>query len=71
MFKIPTILTADELIDKAYKRGTKLKPVQEKDRIWRARKTSMNKINIIASVIDSTLAKYITKFPSFDNLPRF
>ncbi len=71
MFKIPTILTSDELIDKAYKRGTKLKTIKEKDKIYRARKISINKINIINSVIGSTLSKYITRFPSFDSLPRF
>jgi GTP1/Obg family GTP-binding protein len=36
MFKLPTILTADELIDKAYKRGAKAKPVKDRDRVARA-----------------------------------
>lgn len=71
MFKLSTILTADELIDKAYKRGAKAKPVKDRDRVARARKSSIDKINIINDVIDSTLSKYVKIFPSFDNIPKF
>jgi nucleolar GTP-binding protein len=64
-------MTADELIDKAYKRGAKAKPVKDRDKVMRARRSSIDKINIINDVINSTLSKYVSIFPSFDNLPRF
>ena len=64
MFKIPPILSADELLDKAF---GKAKRIKERDRKAR----TINKLSTVKQILNNTLQKYVKAFPSFDNLHRF
>jgi nucleolar GTP-binding protein len=70
MFEIPTILTAEELLDKGFRRAQKVQ-VTDPDFRFRMQKLNKSKVDSLASVIDSTLEKYIKAFPSFNNLSPF
>jgi nucleolar GTP-binding protein len=66
-FRIPTILSSQELLDKAFSRATKL-TVQDTSAFHQPRKTAMARVSSVGDTIDTTLAKYIKAFPSFDRL---
>lgn len=70
MFRIPTILTSDELLDKAFKKAASVQVIA-KNRQKRNRKTATAKVKKAASTISSTLNRYIKAFPSFDSLSGF
>jgi nucleolar GTP-binding protein len=70
MYKIPPILTPDELIDKAFKRANKVQ-VTARDRATKNKKMAIAKVRKASNTISSTLNKYIKSFPSFDNIPIF
>lgn len=70
MYRIPTILTSDELLDKAFKKASKV-AVNDKNKFYRNKKLAISKLYSISDTIDATLIKYITKFPSFDNMSKF
>lgn len=59
MFRLPWIVTADELVDRAFRRATKGSPDGRK-KIQRAR-----------DVITGELQRYVKGFPSFDQLHPF
>ncbi len=69
-FKIPPVLNADRLMDKAYKRASK---VQKRgvDREDGYRKTVSAKLKLVNKILESTLKRYEESFPSFDQLPPF
>ncbi len=69
MFRIPTILTSDELLDKAFKRASSMQVVVKGRR--RNEKLAEAKVKKASSTIASTLNRYIKAFPSFDNLSAF
>lgn len=64
MFNIPPVLTSDELLDKAFGRARKIS--QKDKKIER-----INKISSVKHILDSTLHKYVSQFPSFNNLHPF
>lgn len=64
MFKIPNVLDADALLDKAFGRAKK---IAERDRKARA----INKVSTVKMILNNTLQKYVKAFPSFDKLHRF
>ena len=64
MFKIPPILNADKLLDKAFGRAKK---IRSKDK----REKTINKISTVKQLLNNTLQKYVKAFPSFDNLHKF
>ena len=70
MFKIPTVLTADELIDKAFRKASRV-TVTGKSRIDLIRKKNTAKISSVSDSVSSTLRRYVKRFPSIDNLPPF
>jgi nucleolar GTP-binding protein len=70
MFEIPTILTAEELLEKAFRRASKVQ-VSDPDFRFRMQKLNKAKVDSLSSTIDSTLEKYVKAFPSYDNLPPF
>lgn len=70
MFNIPTIMTADELIDKAFKRASRVN-VTGRSKIDMIRKKNIAKISSSADVISSALKKYVEAFPTIDDLPPF
>lgn len=59
MFRLPWIVTADTLVDRAFRRATKGSP-EDRQKILRAR-----------DVITAELKRYVAGFPSFDQLHPF
>ncbi|UCG68215.1 MAG: 50S ribosome-binding GTPase [Thermoplasmata archaeon] len=70
MYKIPTILTPDELLDKAFKKANKVQVVV-KDKSKKRKKTAIAKVRKASNAISSTLSRYVKSFPSFDAIPIF
>lgn len=70
MLKIPMILTAEKLLDKAF-RKTKKTQVADKHPFYKKKKTIIAKTESFAAVIISTLEGYVKNFPSIENLPSF
>lgn len=70
MFLIPTIMTSQEILDKASRRSMKVQ-VSDSDYRFRMQKLNLSKVDSFSSVIDSTLEGYVKAFPSFGNLPPF
>jgi nucleolar GTP-binding protein len=72
MYKIPTILTSDELLDKLFHKASKITENQKiKKKVIRKKKMVMAKLSVISDSFDSTVSKYLTAFPSFDQVHRF
>jgi nucleolar GTP-binding protein len=70
VFRIPTILRSDELLNKAFKKASKV-VVSGKKGIDRRKKLSKAKIESLSQTIDSTLKKYVKSFPTIDDLHPF
>lgn len=70
MYKIPTILTPDEIIDKAFKKAKKVQVVV-KNKSEKQRKIAIAKVRKASNTISSTLNRYVKSFPSFDMIPTF
>jgi len=70
MFEIPTIMTSQEILDKANRRAQKVQ-VADPDFRFRMQKLNRSKVESFAGVIDATLERYIKAFPSFNRLPPF
>ncbi len=62
--KIPTILTAQEILDKAFKKAEKIGYKGKRD-------DSLNRINSFSDTVSHTLRRYVKKFPSIDDLIPF
>ncbi len=69
-FKIPPVLDADRLMDKAFRRASKVQK-RGKDREDGYRKTVAGKLKTVSKVLEQTLKRYEKSFPSFDQLPPF
>ena len=68
--EIPTIGTADELIDRALRRASRVEEsVRNTD--YRARLTAVRKIHSVADNIANPLHSYVKVFPSFDTIHLF
>jgi len=70
MFKIPTILTSDELLDKAFKQASKV-DVRGRTRLETVRESNIAKVNAASDILVTTLGKYVKAFPSVDRLDPF
>jgi len=70
MSKIQTVMTSDEIIDKAFRKASKIN-VEEKIRVFRLRKTSAARISSVADTISTIMGGYVSSFPNFDAVPRF
>ncbi|MDH7509153.1 MAG: 50S ribosome-binding GTPase [Methanomassiliicoccales archaeon] len=68
--KIPTILYSKELLDKAFKKASKIQK-EGLDRVDKVRKTAISKISVAGDIISSNLAKYVKAFPSFSKTNEF
>ncbi len=62
--KLPTVLTADELIDKIFRRASRVDGRNPKEK-------SLNKLSTISNVSRDYFRKIIQAHPSYDNLPDF
>ncbi len=54
MLEIPTISTADELIDRAFRRAAKVQ-IADRERLYRLKKSSIAKLQSVSQLLDSTL----------------
>ncbi len=70
MFKIPTILRSQEILNKANNRSMKVQ-ITDPDFRFRMQKLNKSKVDSFAGIVESTLEKFVKAFPSFDNLPPF
>jgi len=66
-WKIPTVLTTDEIIDKAFRAASKIKPANTWEKSH-PRSTHIKKINVVSNVVQSKLSIYIRRFPSVNEL---
>ena len=70
MFELPSILTAEALLDKAFGRAAKA-TAKGPDRATRARNLAVARVRVAGETITGTLRGYVTGFPSLDRLPAF
>ena len=70
MFELPSILTAESLLDKAFGRAAKATATGP-DRATRARSLAIARVRGAGQAIDATLRGYVKGFPSLDRLPAF
>jgi len=70
MFDIPTILSADELLDKAFRKASKV-DYEGRTRIDTVRETNISKLKSASDTIVSTMGKYVKAFPSIDRQSPF
>jgi nucleolar GTP-binding protein len=68
--QIPTILTSSELLDKAFKRASKIKK-KGSDRTDTARKNALARMTTSGDIISATLGKYVKSFPSLQKGEEF
>jgi len=69
-FRIPTVLSADELMDKSFKRASKITK-KGADALDGKKKTALAKVTASADIVISTLGSYIDKFPRMDKKEDF
>ncbi len=62
--KLPTVLTAEELIDKIFRRAAKVEGRNSKEK-------ALNKLSTISNVSRDYFRKIIEAHPSYDSLPNF
>lgn len=70
MFDIPTVLTADEILDKAFRRASKV-DLQGRTRLETVREVNIAKLKSSSDTIVSTMGKYVKAFPSIDRQSPF
>ncbi len=70
MLELPSILRADEVLDKALGRAAKA-TAKGPDRATRAKNLAVAKVQRAGQTIESTLHGYVKAFPSLDRLPPF
>jgi len=63
--RVPTVLSADELMDKSFKRAAKITK-KGSDALDGKKKTALAKVTASGDIVTSTLNGYITKFPRVD-----
>ncbi len=69
--KIPTVLTSQEIIDKAFSRASKIEVPYESSLERRVRNEVINRISTIESITCSHLDKLVKRFPSSEKLHPF
>ena len=69
--KIPTVLTAEEIIDKMFRRSKKVEVPLSKNRLTFHKNLSIAKIYTARDVAVSTLQKYVSSFPYINKLHPF
>jgi len=70
MFDIPTVLSADEILDKAFRKASKV-DYEGRTRIDTVRETNISKLKSVSDTIVSTMGKYVKAFPSIDRQSPF
>jgi nucleolar GTP-binding protein len=70
MFDIPTVLSADELLDRAFKKASKV-DFGGMTRIETVRETNIRKLKSSSDTIVTTMGRYVKAFPSLEKLSPF
>jgi len=68
--KIPIILTAEEILDRAFNRSKKIQ-INDRNALYRNKKTIISKTDSFATNVIVTLENYVKEFPSIGRLPLF
>ena len=68
--KIPVILTAEEILERAFN-GSKKIQINDRNALYKKKKTIIAKTDSFATNVTVTLEKYVKEFPSIDQLPSF
>ncbi|MDE0707955.1 MAG: 50S ribosome-binding GTPase [Candidatus Poseidoniales archaeon] len=69
---IPTVLTVEELLDKAFSKAKKAgDAVVDKDRTFRTRKQMTRMVGSAGDSLSSTLLMWVRRWPSLDKMSRF
>lgn len=68
--RIPTVMTADELIDSAFRKASRI-TISQKDAFSELKATETARVRAVQNGLAATLQKYVKKFPSFDGLGPF
>jgi nucleolar GTP-binding protein len=64
-FKIPTVLTSEELMDKAYHRASKISKTGT-NALDGKKKTALAKVTASGDIVETTLQGYVERFPRID-----
>lgn len=70
MFEIPTVLLADEILDRAFRKASKV-DFQGNTRIETVKEINIGKMKSISDTIVTTMGKYVKAFPSYERLSPF
>jgi nucleolar GTP-binding protein len=70
MFDIPTVLRADELLDRAFRKASKV-DLHGITRLETVRESNIAKLKSISDIISDTMGKYVKGFPSIGKLSPF
>lgn len=70
MFDIPTVLSADELLDKAFKRASKA-DYEGRTRLETVREINIAKLKSVSDTIVTAMGRYVKAFPSIERLSPF
>lgn len=68
--RIPTIMTADEIIESSFRRASKI-TVHQADAFQRLKATEQARVRSVQNHVAAVLQKYVKRFPSFDGLSPF
>ncbi|HUR68625.1 MAG TPA: GTPase [Candidatus Thermoplasmatota archaeon] len=68
--RIPTVMSADEIIDSAFRKASKI-TISNPDRFMGVKATETSRIRSVQNGIAAVLQRYVKRFPSFDGLPPF
>jgi nucleolar GTP-binding protein len=70
MFDIPTVLSADEILDKAFRKASKA-DYEGPTRLDTVRELNISKLKSASDTIVSTMGSYVKAFPSLERLSPF
>jgi nucleolar GTP-binding protein len=70
MKRIQTVLSSDEMLDKAFRRVKKVRISNEKG-LKRIKSEAIGRLNALANTLSAQLNKYVRAFPSIDQLHPF
>jgi nucleolar GTP-binding protein len=68
--KVPTVLSAKEILDKAFLKANKIE-VPDPEKYHRVRKTEEAQMRHIADVLADTLGAYVKAFPTLERMPDY
>ena len=69
---LPTVLTKEELLDKAYARARKAADrVDDSDRVFRVRKQLNRMLQTASDILSTYLMDTVNQWPSLDQSPQF